>query len=177
MAGIGDRIRELRGKISRENFANKYGIHRNTLERWEKGLRSPSEDFLCALSVGENVSLDWVKFGEEREKAAHEDAAGSKKVRHGGYQNVQHLEKINSGKEKKSDMSDFLELPHELVRLNKELLDSVRQNGDLRVEVERLTMEIERRDARIVELERQLAEALKPQERPPVLGEGSAAAG
>lgn len=58
----------------------------------------------------------------------------------------------------------------QVLSLQRELLDAVRQNGDLRVE-------IERQKARIAELERQLAEALKPQERPPVLGERSAAAG
>lgn len=38
----------------------------------------------------------------------------------------------------------------------------LRQNGDLRVEVERQKAELERRAARIAELERQLAEALAP---------------
>ena len=50
-----------------------------------------------------------------------------------------------------ADMSAILRLTERCLQLSAE-------NGDLRVEAERLRMDIERREARIAELERQLAE-------------------
>ncbi len=65
MGTIGERIRELRGKLSREAFAAKYTIHRNTVERYEKNLRSPDTLFLQELARQENVNLEWVQTGAE----------------------------------------------------------------------------------------------------------------
>jgi hypothetical protein len=83
---------------------------------------------------------------------------------------AQYVDFVKSDKSNGSDVS-------EVFALQRDLLETVRQNGDLRVEVERLRMDVERRDARIVELERQLAEALKPRERQALLDQGRAAAG
>lgn len=63
------------------------------------------------------------------------------------------------------------------LRLADDNANLLRQNGDLRVEVERQRMDIERRDARIAELERQIAEALKPRERATCLDKRAAEAG
>lgn len=73
-------------------------------------------------------------------------------------QTSQYTDFIGSHKEKMSDMSPILHLTEQNAVLQRDLLEAVRQNGDLRVEVERLRMDVERRDARITELERQLAE-------------------
>lgn len=72
---------------------------------------------------------------------------------------AQYVDFVKSDKSNGSDVS-------EVFALQRDLLETVRQNGDLRVEVERLRMDVERRDARIVELERQLAEALRANGRP-----------
>ena len=74
-------------------------------------------------------------------------------------------------------MSPILHLTEQNAVLQRDLLEAVRQNGDLRVEVERLRMDVERRDARITELERQLAEALKPRGGQALLDQRGAAAG
>lgn len=72
-------------------------------------------------------------------------------------------------------------LPQELtaryLRLADENAALLRENGDLRVEVERLRMNIERRDSRIAELEHQLVEALKPCRGKTMLEQGGAVAG
>lgn len=84
---------------------------------------------------------------------------------------TQHIENTVLEKNQTCDMSQVL-------AFQRELLETVRQNGDLRVEIERLRMDVERRDTRIAELERQLAEALKaPQSRQNLLDTGRAAAG
>lgn len=96
--------------------------------------------------------------------------ADNQNGRHVAHKKMQHPEKNDFYKNNMGDVSPFLHLTEQNAAMQRELLEAVRQNGDLRVE-------IERQKARIAELERQLAEALKPQERPPVLGERSAAAG
>ena len=82
----------------------------------------------------------------------------------------QHTDFIGSEKSKMTDTSVILRLTEKCLQLSTE-------NGDLRVEAERLRMDIERRDARIADLERQLAEALKPRERQTLLDQRGAAAG
>ena len=76
----------------------------------------------------------------------------------------QHTDFISSEKSKLTDTSVILRLTEKCLQLSTE-------NGDLRVEVER-------QRARIIELERQLVEALKaPQSRQNLLDTGRAAAG
>ena len=48
------------------------------------------------------------------------------------------------------------------------------QNGDLRVEIERLRMDLERRDMRIRDLEREVAELREARKGPSVYGAGVA---
>lgn len=184
MSSVGERIRQLRGKVSRETFSNKYHIHRNTLERWEKGLRTPSEKFLAALAEGERVNFNWVKFGRGHMKM-HPDLCEEEnqswvnvspatvacdKIDKNGQHSDLSTQKINTTCDAAGHDSD-------LVQVFRENADLLRHNGDLRVEVERLRMDIERRDARIAELERLLAEALTPQGGQALLDKGRAAAG
>jgi len=63
---IGDRLKQLRGGKSREEFAQKYGIHPNTLARWEKGTRSPDLDFVIAICADMHVEPRWLLFGEDQ---------------------------------------------------------------------------------------------------------------
>lgn len=191
MADVGDRIRQLRGKASREAFSKKYHIHRNTLERWEKGLRTPSETFLIALAEGEKVNIEWVKFGQgqiELHPCLCEKNTSPLLQRSGCDLNRElatvasceqngRIQQANFIKNNKMRTGDVASCSVDLIQVLRENADLLRQNGDLRVEVERLRMDVERRDARIAELERQLAEALKPRERQTLLDQRGAAAG
>lgn len=184
MSSVGERIRQLRGKVSRATFSNKYHIHRNTLERWEKGLRTPSEEFLAALAEGERVSFDWVKFGRGQMEI-HPDLREENRRRVNVSPATVACDKIDKNRQhidlytkKINTTCDVAGRDSDLVQVFRENADLLRQNGDLRVEVERLRMDIERRDARIADLERQLAEVLKePQGRQALLDQGRAAAG
>ena len=76
---------------------------------------------------------------------------------------------IDSKKMTMADRQPFY-VADQIFILQRELLDATRQNGDLRVEVERLR-------ARIAELERKLAEALNPPGGQTLLDKRNAAAG
>lgn len=77
----------------------------------------------------------------------------------------QHTENIDTEKTKSGDRSPLLDAQHEINTLNRELRDLLRENGDLRVD-------IERKNARIAELERELVRVLKGEEASPVANAG-----
>lgn len=60
---IGDRIVEVRGKMSRETFATELGVHPQTLARYEKGERLPDSAFLENLSKRYKVDAGWLLTG------------------------------------------------------------------------------------------------------------------
>ena len=124
MKTIGERIRDVRGKMSREAFAALYDIHPNTLRRYEMNERTPDPSFLKRLEDKEG----WVK--NEKNSGETDDSPSP-------------LERENA-------------LLREMVALQKE-------NGDLRVKASQL-------EIRNAELERQLAEALKPAQSAPMGG-------
>ncbi|CAK7035154.1 MAG: hypothetical protein DELT_00531 [Desulfovibrio sp.] len=62
---IGQKIRQIRGKISREDFAKSIGIHAQTLYRYEKGERGVDSDVIAAICKAYNISTNWIIFGEE----------------------------------------------------------------------------------------------------------------
>lgn len=57
---LGERIRELRGRRTRERFATELGIHKNTLARYEQGERLPDAELLQRLCSLCGVSADWL---------------------------------------------------------------------------------------------------------------------
>jgi transcriptional regulator with XRE-family HTH domain len=61
---IGLRIRSLRGKVSREEFARSLQIHPQTLVRYEKGERTPDAIVIARICSETRVSLSWLLFGE-----------------------------------------------------------------------------------------------------------------
>lgn len=65
-----DRVRELRGKMSRAKFSEKYGIPQRTLEDWESGTRKPAEyvvDMLAKeIAREKTIPMAWV-FREYRD--------------------------------------------------------------------------------------------------------------
>lgn len=63
MANIGDRIKELRGKMSLIDFSAKFEIHRNTLRHYEAGKRFPDSRLLSAICCDYKVNADWLLLG------------------------------------------------------------------------------------------------------------------
>lgn len=176
MGTIGERIRELRGKLSREAFAAKYAIHRNTVERYEKNLRNPDTLFLQELARQENVNLEWVQTGVEPKYKEESEPMTC----HRNMTSIdrEHTENIDVASENTSDMSEVLRLQSELalalkgqVELQERLMTTTQENADLRVqaerhlsrirELERENAEIPALKARIAELERELSERPK----------------
>ena len=65
LPGLSDRLRMLRGGLSRVEFARRLGVPESTLRRYENGLARIPADFLCRVCREFHVSADWVLFGVE----------------------------------------------------------------------------------------------------------------
>jgi len=65
MAGIGDRIRELREEMSPADLANKLGIHKNTMTNYERGGSFPDAKILLnLLEIFPGTNPTWLLTGE-----------------------------------------------------------------------------------------------------------------
>ncbi|MCK9444842.1 MAG: helix-turn-helix domain-containing protein [Tissierellaceae bacterium] len=66
---IGDRIKEIRGKQSRAEFAEALGIHPQTLYLYEKNKRTIDVALIQKICLQFGVSAEWLIFGEDRLQA------------------------------------------------------------------------------------------------------------
>ena len=65
MNSVGERIQDIRGKVSREKFAPMTGISRNTLVNYEKGDSSPPTDYLTrVLALFPDINPTWLLTGK-----------------------------------------------------------------------------------------------------------------
>ena len=63
---LGERIKDLRGEMQQAEFADRWGVHKNSLSNYEKGLRSPSlEKIYQLLEMYPEVSPGWLLTGED----------------------------------------------------------------------------------------------------------------
>lgn len=60
---MGKRIAFLRGELSQADFAERLGVSRNTLSRYENGTSIPSADFLQLLVTAFGVDANWLLLG------------------------------------------------------------------------------------------------------------------
>ena len=62
---LGERIKTIRGKTSRDRFAPQTGISKTALVNYETGSRDPGVDYLVKLlSLFPNISPAWLLTGE-----------------------------------------------------------------------------------------------------------------
>ncbi len=64
LAGIGERIRQLRGEVSQDDFAPSIGITQSQLSKIERGVLAPSIEMLLRLRKRFGKSVDWILSGE-----------------------------------------------------------------------------------------------------------------
>lgn len=62
---IGERIRLLRGNETRKSFAEKIGIHQQTLYIYEKGKRDPDRETIEKICLNLKINVNWLIFGKE----------------------------------------------------------------------------------------------------------------
>lgn len=60
---VGERLKELRGNLSQEEFAKKIGISFRTLQRYEVGERIPHPHVLSKIAEKFDTTVDWILTG------------------------------------------------------------------------------------------------------------------
>lgn len=60
---LGERIVSVRGALRQEDFAERFGISRKTLIRYENNERIPPADFVQRLVVELGVDANWLLLG------------------------------------------------------------------------------------------------------------------
>ncbi|RZB36384.1 MAG: hypothetical protein SRB2_02209 [Desulfobacteraceae bacterium Eth-SRB2] len=61
---LGDRIKFVRGSLSKVEFARALGINRNTLRRWETNKLLPNFERLQKIHKTFKVNINWLLSGE-----------------------------------------------------------------------------------------------------------------
>lgn len=64
-AGIGERLVELRGKLSQQDFAESIGVSKRTIIRYEKEDRLPDAEVVARICEHYNVNPVWLLVGKQ----------------------------------------------------------------------------------------------------------------
>lgn len=175
MTELSDRIKQVRGSISREKFAALIEISARSLVAYEQAENVPKADVLERICAKTCTSPRWLLLGVgpiyEQDTPPSSEGPDSENVQQLDMGKKQHHEIIELEKNKTSDSRTFSEsaaLQQENAALNKELRDLMRENSTILRENGDLRVDVERKKARITELERELARVLKSEEAAPV---------
>lgn len=133
---IAERLKSVRGKESRESFAQKIGVHAQTLYRYEQGGRDLDSGVITSICKGFDISPAWLLFGEgsmrpgevapEPQTPAEQPVIPTKTTEH-----CPRCERLEAELEKERE--ERRELSAELREVSAENRDLWRENGNLRV--------------------------------------------
>ncbi len=60
---ISERIKQIRGKLSQDEFAQRVKVHKSSLGRYERGESTPDSDFLSSVCSEFGISPQWLLLG------------------------------------------------------------------------------------------------------------------
>ncbi len=169
---LADRLRIVRGSMGQTEFAKKIGSSQSGISAYEKGQRKPDYETLIRVSTEFGVTLDWLLLGkgsmhpaDQLEGAMEEKTTDMSVVLKGG--NIQHSDFTERPQNKTADMSVVWDLQQKLLEALQEQNNLLRENAHLR-------LQLERRDMRIRDLEREVAELREARKGPSAYGAGVA---
>lgn len=67
---VGMRITELRGQLTKQEFASRLGVDRKTVERWEAGERLPDGSKLLKFVTEFGADVNYILTGQLNQQAA-----------------------------------------------------------------------------------------------------------
>lgn len=177
--GIGERIRKIRGTLTQKEFAGCLGVTQRTIVNYETLDRVPKGEVTKKICRQFGVSEKWLLTGsEEEDNPAQQEVTACSKMGNTfpvlERDKSQPIDFIDSQKNDLGNTFPIFEMQSECLRMSQENSKLLRQNGDLRVEIERLRMDLERRDMRIRDLEREVAELREARKGSSAYGSGVA---
>ena len=183
---LASRLRFVRGKESREKFANRIGVSPRALANYEYGEREPKGNVVAQICARLGIEANWLLSGVgpmyKNELVGKKISDCQRKIEP---YSEQPIEKTSPTKIEKLRQSEILEVQRELMEalkqgmeFQKQVMTLTQENADLRVktvmgaarirELERENTEIPALKARIAELERELSERPKLPKTVPV---------
>ena len=99
-------------KLSQEELANKIGVSRQAVSKWERSEASPDTDNLIALSKVYGVSLDELIMGKENKSEAHKKQEEAKEAP---------AEKIKE--ETETEANESIDIADEVINTTDEIID------------------------------------------------------
>lgn len=70
--GLPQRIKEIRGKLTQVEFAEKIGVTQGQVTNYEKGINKPGYEILNRIAILGEVAVGWLLKGEETALATRE---------------------------------------------------------------------------------------------------------
>ncbi|WP_146030573.1 helix-turn-helix domain-containing protein [Castellaniella caeni] len=80
LEAVGDRIRSVRGMLRQIDFANRLGVERKTIGRYEAGERPPDAEVLLRLSKEFGADPIWILTGQGSNRATSPDLTPKEQV-------------------------------------------------------------------------------------------------
>lgn len=71
MSSLAERLKSVRGELSREEFAQAIGVHVNTVGRYERGESEPDISIASKICREFDVSPHWLMLGEGPQGLSH----------------------------------------------------------------------------------------------------------
>lgn len=156
-----ERLRIIRGKLGQKEFAKRIGSSQTGVSAYEKGQRKPDYETLIRVSKEFGVTLDWLLLGIEpmycsdlSKKQMADSRPTEKKYTE---QPIDNIDKKFFTPQQNGRQSAILDYMEKTIALQERLLAATEQVAELR-------LQLQARDQRIRELEKenaQLREARK----------------
>lgn len=64
MVSLSNNIRDVRGDLTQARFADRIGVSKMTVQRWEAGTRLPCADDLAKIQQEFGININWLLTGE-----------------------------------------------------------------------------------------------------------------
>ncbi|MDM8214674.1 helix-turn-helix domain-containing protein [Desulfovibrio piger] len=175
MDNMGDRIRKIRGRMTQKEFSERIGITQRAVINYEISGRTPRRKIIKAICEQFGICEHWLLTGEGPMQSSRADKKGEDicdtVAGVCAEQKAQSIENIQPKKGDTCDMSQVSPLYDENrllyqknMGLQERIASLLEEKAELQVALERVRMDVERRDQRIRELEKenaQLREARK----------------
>lgn len=156
-----ERLRIIRGQQGQKEFAKRIGSSQTGVSAYEKGQRKPDYETLIRVAQEFGVTLDWLLLGigpmycsgqQEKKMADSRPTEKSSSLQY--VDNIDKKEIISQQNDRQSAVFDYME---KTIKLQERISSLLEEKAELQVALERASMNIERRDQRIRELEKENA--------------------
>lgn len=132
---LASRIKQVRGDLTQAQFAEKIGVHKNTLSHYERGRSNPDVVFIQALCTKYDINSEWLVFGAGPMKREENNKISSQS---------EYLEK--DGRKLPDLVNSLIEQLQterdESRRLSNENIRRLKENADLRVKLVELEIKL-----------------------------------